>query len=283
MDLFRSILLIVAAVGVGLIIFGAVASVRWPHVQHGSSTSVKIFGLELSAGGALGMVVLGVVLIIIALFSWNNGPGDVPTSVPDSTHPPNPPVASPATPTSASPAPRTPNEPPPAPTKGTISPQVAAAQIGVWESVASHEDAVVNAYNSLDLALVHWETKTETVWTRDALAKGVRDAAENLVSAGQPLDKIRKEYPQLQDFAAVLSNSPADRVKQAAADFADALAQNGQETNEDRVVRLRPFAGALRVEMGAMDNWMTDLGRTAEPAGPRPLRGQVVEYPCSST
>ena len=109
MDLFRAILLIAAAVGLGLVIFSVVASVRWPHVQHGSSTSVKVFGLELSTGGALGIGVLGLALIIIALLFWNKGPTDFP-SLPDSTHPPNPPIASPAAPASAPPAPVS-NEP----------------------------------------------------------------------------------------------------------------------------------------------------------------------------
>jgi hypothetical protein len=112
-DLFRVVLLIATTVGLGLVIFSVVASVRWPHVQHGSSTSVKVFGLELSTGGALGIGVLGLALIIIALLFWNKGPPEIPW-LPDSTHPPNPPIASPAAPPSAPPAPAS-NEPQPTP------------------------------------------------------------------------------------------------------------------------------------------------------------------------
>lgn len=154
MDLFRAILLIAAAVGLGLVIFSVVASVRWPHVQHGSSTSVKFFGLELSTGGALGIGVLGLALIIIALLFWTKGPNDLPLP-PESAHPSTPTGASPTAPVSAPPAPVS-NEPQPTPAPPSIGLD-AATQLAVWESVRSNGNGLVEAYNVLNGTLARWE------------------------------------------------------------------------------------------------------------------------------
>jgi hypothetical protein len=92
LDTYRVILLVGAVAGLCLIIFSVVASVRWPHVQHGSSTSVKVLGLELSGGGALGIGVLGVALIVVTLLFWNKEPTEV-SSAPLSQPPAAPPAA----------------------------------------------------------------------------------------------------------------------------------------------------------------------------------------------
>jgi hypothetical protein len=155
-DLFRVILIAAATLGLGLVIFGVVAWVRWPHVQHGSSTSLKTFGLELSTGGALGIGVIGLALIIIALSFWNNGPTYFPL-LPDSAHPPTPPVASPTAPVSAHPAPVS-NEPQPTPATPSISPDE-ATQLAVWESVRSNRNGLVEACNLLDGTLANWEAR----------------------------------------------------------------------------------------------------------------------------
>jgi TIR domain len=154
-------------------------------------------------------------------------------------------------------------QPWPQATPTDISPQDAATQLGAWDSVLPRVNELVNAYNSLDLALVSWESKAKLVGERDALAKGVRAAAANLLSAGEALDKIREQYPDLRDLIAALSNSPAEQLNKAGSVFADAVTQNGSEADDARIVRLRRLEGALKLQMAAMDNWMTDLGRKA--------------------
>lgn len=91
----------------------------------------------------------------------------------------------------------------------------------------------------------------------------MRDAATKLVAASQRLQKIGGEYPQMKDLAAVLANSPAEQVARAATVFSDAVTDHKSETGEARIIRLRKLAGALRLQMGAMDNWMSTLNRTA--------------------
>jgi hypothetical protein len=251
--------------GLGVVLLGAFAFIKGSHPHQTAQTSVKILGVaEMTTGGSLGLVALGIVLIVIGPLLWDRVPSDV--SEPSPRAPPaqssGPPIAPPAIPAPASPAPAA-NEPQPGPAGAhTIDPDQ-ATQIGVWESVASRKDATVRAYNSLDLAMANWESKVVTEAGRAELARSVRDAAANLVSASLGLEEIRKEYPQLQDLAAVLPNSPAERVRKAAEDFATAVTQDGSETEEARAVRLRRFSGTLRAEMQAMANWFTEAGRTA--------------------
>lgn len=262
MDFFRVILIAAAALGLCLVIFSAFAWVRWPHVQHGSSTSLKAPGLELSAGGALGIGIIGLALIIIALSFWNKGSTDSP-SLPDSAHPPTPPVASPTATVSAPPAPVS-NEPPPTAVKVPISPQEAATQLAVWESVRSNRNGLVEAYNLLDGTLAKWEAYMDDANGRKSFTDGMRNVTSRLKDWFPRLDALKNEYPQFQDLTAAMANSHVDRVLETADAFVDAVADSRQETNEARLLRLRPLEGALRAEMGGMVNWLTALGRTSE-------------------
>lgn len=257
-DPIRIILVLSALAGFSLIAVGVWVMVRAPNLHQHSTASVKFVGMEMTAVGPPVLIILGIFLVFLPVYFWDKVPPVVPQSPLDGTasaRSSSQPVPPPQPVSTQSPA-----GPQSAPTP--ISPQDAATQLGAWGSVLPHVNELVNSYNSLDLALVSWESKAQIAGERDALSKGVRDAAGHLVSASQSLDKIREQYPQLQDLGAALSNSPAELVTQAASAFADAVSQDGSETDDVRVVRLRQLEGALRLQMGAMDKWMTNLGRT---------------------
>jgi len=137
--------------------------------------------------------------------------------------------------------------------------------LAVWESIKSDTNALVRAYNLIDLTLVNWEPNVaEPNGGPKTISEGLRRAVEQITDWFGHLSSLKNEYPQYQDISAAISNSNVDEVKRAAAAFADAVADTRQETTEQLLVRLRPLEGRLQVAMQRMAWWMTALGRTAE-------------------
>jgi hypothetical protein len=72
-------LLAAMAIGLGLTSLGGIAFIKGPHPHQTPSTSVKIPGIaEMSAGGSLGLVVLGIALFAISVLLWAKVITDVP-------------------------------------------------------------------------------------------------------------------------------------------------------------------------------------------------------------
>jgi hypothetical protein len=182
----------------------------------------------------------------------------VPTGPAPMTTPPTP--SGPAT----TPPESAPNAPPAANPSGPISPQDAATQLAAWESVRSNRDGLVEAYNLLDGTLKNWESFMDDAGGRKSFTDGMHNVTDRLKHWFPRLDSLKNEYPQFQDLTAAMADSHVDQVLEKAGALVDAVADSRQETNEARVLRLRPLEGALRAEMGGMVNWLTALGRTSE-------------------
>jgi hypothetical protein len=257
-DPIHIILLLSALVGFGLIAAGVFVMLRAPNVHQHSTASVKFVGMEMTAVGPAVLIILGIVLVYLPIYSWDKVPSVIPQLPSDST----PPVR-PSSPPVASPEP-TPVPTEPQPPRTAISPQDAATQLAVWESVRSNRNGLVEAYNILDLTLAKWEAYMDDASGRKSFTDGMRNVMSRLKDWFPRLDALKNEYPQFNDLTAAIANSHVDRVLEKAAALVDAVADSRQETSEARLLRLRPLEGALRTEMGGTANWLTALGRTSE-------------------
>jgi hypothetical protein len=227
-DPIHIILVLSAVAGFGLIAVGLFVMVRAPNVHQHSTASVKFVGMEMTAVGPAVLIVLGIVLVYLPIYSCDKASSVIPQS--EGTPPAQPstprpaPTAPSATPASA--------EPPPTAAKVPISPQEAATQLAVWESVRSNRNGLVEAYNLLDGILAKWEAYTNDAGGRNQFTDDMRNVTNRLNDWFPRLNSLKNEYPQFQDLTAAIANSHVDQVLEKAGALLDAVADGRQETNE---------------------------------------------------
>jgi hypothetical protein len=144
--------------------------------------------------------------------------------------------------------------------QANLSPEEIATKISIWESVSgSHLNALVGAYNALDLAQSRWTQLAKSSEGRRQLYEQLVNADAAFVGASTDLEALRSAYPSYLDVANALAQQPrVPTLHKAALDFANAIIKDGASE-----IEVRPLAGALRREMDSMQIWMHDLRVTA--------------------
>jgi hypothetical protein len=145
-----------------------------------------------------------------------------------------------------------------------LSAEDIATKLSIWESVGTTNlSSLVGAYNSLDLALSRWSILINSDTGKRQLYQDIINATAAFTKASHDLDTLRSEYPQYHDiFNDLIQPHTADLTK-VSADFSNAVISAMDEAPSDLEVRLRSFAGALRMEMNIMVEWLETLRKMA--------------------
>jgi hypothetical protein len=135
-----------------------------------------------------------------------------------------------------------------------------ATKISIWESVSgSNLNALIGAYNALDLAQSKWTQLVKSADGRRQLYQDLINADANFVGASTDLETLRSAYQNYPEVTNALAQQPLiSALHKATLDFANSI--NKEPAAE---TQLRPLAGTLRREMDAVQMWMHDLQVTA--------------------
>jgi hypothetical protein len=141
------------------------------------------------------------------------------------------------------------------------SDQEIATRSDLWHSIQNAMNVVVNAYNVGDQVLNQWEGLIPS--DKNEYLKRLADFRKRVSDAADGIQRLRTDYPSFQDVFTTIDQPYLGPLLNSIDELSQAISALPEPLPLGYETKIRPLAGAVRVQMQNYLQWISSVRSTA--------------------